>query len=313
MNKEFAGLIQVIEDAQIVGLITHARGDGDAFGSMLAFAAILKKQNKEVVIFSNEPLPDYLDFLEEKIEYNPLEVYGTVDLLICLDGNSKERMTLPEVVEAASTHARVAVIDHHQGGDFSLISNLVIVDTKVSSTAEMVYRLADNMSLRLDRITATLLYLGLMWDTGSLQFDNTSKETLRVAGELLKMGAMGKKVTTALVKGRTNEESKILGLALSRISLSNKYPVSTTFITQDDLKKVNLDDSSGSGLANYLDQTKEGKVVLVLVETDDGKIKVSMRSNRSNVNVAKIAEICGGGGHEKAAGFMVSGKIKDLS
>lgn len=307
-------IVELFEQSQKVGIITHARSDGDAFGALLALREILQNIGKEVVCFSNEEIPGYLEFLKNKTQVDFKKSYEEIDLLVCLDANSPERLTMPEIFTRAYEEAKVVVIDHHLGGDFEDYLNLVCLKRpEVSSTCELIFELSCILNLRLGRLESTLLYLGVISDTGFLQFKNTSEHSIDVAAELLKTGADAREVGEALRIGSQDlANSKLTGVVLKRLIYNKKYDITVTYITQKDLTEYGQDEGFGSGLANFLDQTKEGRAVFVLMETKDGQVKVSMRSNRSGAPVSKLAEFFGGGGHTRAAGFFVPGKIADL-
>lgn len=85
-----------------------------------------------------------------------------------------------------------------------------------------------------------------------------------------------------------------------------------TFITQKDLTTHQISESDSEGIANFLNNLDEGKMALILKETQDGKIKGSFRTTKDDVDVSALAKKLGGGGHKKAAGFTTSGTIKEI-
>lgn len=306
-------IIEEINNSKKIGFITHKDGDGDAFGSMLALEKIVSEMGKETIIFSNERLPFYLDFIKEDIIYNTQENYSEIDILICFDANIIKRFTIPEILEKTKKdNKKIIVIDHHINGELDKVSDIYWRDLTLSSTAEMVYKLLIKMGVNIDKITATLLLFGIETDTLSLQFTNTSPTTFRAVADLLNKGAKLKNVVESAFGSKPIPTIKLLGRAINRMKI-NENALAYTYLTLKDMQELDLTEQSASGVANFLEQVKEAKVVAVLQERENDIIKVSMRSNNSDINVSTICELFGGGGHSKASGCEISGTIKSVT
>lgn len=313
METEIKKAIDLIEKAQKIGFITHKDGDGDGFGAMLALARVLENAGKKTIVFSNEALPQIFDFIENKIEYHPKNHYQKVNLLIGFDANALDWFTLPEIFkEARKDGAKILVLDHHIPMDITKVADFYWNEPEISCVCEMVFELIKAMGLRIDKATATLLLIGIETDTFSLQFTNTKPQTFRTVAELLKLGARLKPVVESTFGGRPIVVVKMLGRAIERLDLDKKSGIAITYITNEDISELELSEQASSGVANFLDQIKEAKVVAVLVEREPGNFKVSLRSNNSDKNVAKVAESFGGGGHKKAAGFEIEGDLQEV-
>ncbi len=306
-------IIEEINNSKKIGFITHKDGDGDAFGSMLALEKIISERGKETIIFSNEKLPNLFDFIKEDINYKTQEKYSEIDILICFDANTIKRFTIPEILdETKKDGKKIIVIDHHINGELEKISDIYWRDLTLSSTAEMVHKLLGKMKVNIDKTVATLLLLGIETDTLSLQFTNTAPTTFRAVADLLNKGARLKSVVESAFGGKPIPTVKLLGRAINRMKI-NEDALAYTYLTLNDMKELDLTEQAASGVANFLEQVKEAKVVAVLQERENGIIKVSMRSNNSNMNVSTICELFGGGGHAKASGAEIEGTIESVS
>lgn len=313
MEQKIQKTISLIKKADKIGFITHRDGDGDAFGSMLALSKVLKDAGKKTVIFSNEPLLKSLDFLKEKIEYNPKAEYQKIDLLIGLDANTVDRFTVPKIFhEAKKDGAEILVIDHHIPLKLTNELDNYWGDTEISCVSEMVFNLLKKMNQKIDKVVATLLLLGIQTDTLSLQFSNTSPETFNVVAELIKMGARLKSVAESVFGGRPISQVKMLGRIIERLELDEKSGLATSYIAFSDVVELRLTEQASSGVANFLEQVKGTKIIAVFEEREPNKFKVSLRSNNSDLDVSKIAEEFDGGGHKKAAGFRTEGNLEDV-
>jgi phosphoesterase RecJ-like protein len=306
-------IIKLIADAQSVGLIAHKNGDGDAFGSMLAFGRVMKAQGKEVTYFSNEELPQILDFLKSKIDYKPKDKYESVDVLFGFDSNEIKRFTIPEIVsESLANETKLVIIDHHVGNDLKCDATIFWDEpNEVSCTSEMIYDLFIEMGCQIDKITANLLLIGIETDTFSLQFTNTKPKTFEVVADLLKRGARLKSVVESAFGGRPIATMKLFGRTIKRMKMNQENGYVTSYITREDVRDLNLTTESSSGVANFLEQLEGTRVIAIFEEREGGIVKVSLRSNGSTVDVEKLAKSLDGGGHKKAAGLEYKGNLAD--
>lgn len=312
MKNSTAAALELLSRAEKIGLLTHVDGDGDAFGSILGFERVLKQMGKNVVIFSDEDYPPEIRQLNDNNSDQPVTEYEDIDLLVCLDFNSKNRAALPEIItNARNTETPVLVIDHHPIGDLQNVAD-VYLNKLTSSTSELVFELVKAWTYKIDSKTADFLLFGLETDTSSLSNAGTTESSYKAASELLNLGAKVKPVIEAM-RRRTVPSAKMVGRALERLHLNSKYNLAVTYVTRRDVEELGLDEATvNSGLANYLDQVKEAHNIIVFAETKEGGIKASMRSNRSGANVGSLAEFLGGGGHKLAAGFNFEGEIEKL-
>jgi phosphoesterase RecJ-like protein len=312
INKKKETLLELLVSADTIGLMTHKDGDGDAFGSMLGLERGLKLLGKKTVIFSNEKLSRIFEFLNEKIEYEPEEEYKDMDLLIGLDANSIKRFTIPEIMESAKDRGvRIAIIDHHMAGDIETIADCYLKADEESCTSEMVFDILADLKVKIDKVTASIILLGIETDTFSMQFVNTKPKTFEVVAELLRRGARLKPIVESAFGGRPISTVKLLGRVMNRLTLDKKNGLVKSFITKKDASELQLETEASSGVANFIEQVEGAKIVAVFEERPEGIVKVSLRSNNSNVDVEKIAKSLGGGGHKKAAGFECEGTLQN--
>lgn len=313
MAEKISKIVDLIQASGKIGLISHRDTDPDGFGSLLALDRTLRAGGKEVIIFSNEPLLTLYEFLGDQVEYTPVAGYQSIDLLICLDFNNSGRATVPEVPHAARKNGvKIIVIDHHQTlGDIT-DAEVLWQDTKISCVSEMVFYLISKLGIKVDKLIATYILSGIASDTGSFQYSNTAPETFQVVAELLKSGAQINKVTEGIFGKKPLTDVKLLGRVMERIHFNSKLGIAVSYITQKDIEELNLSEKLTSGVASFIDQIKGPNVIAVFTEREPGLIKVSLRANKSEVDVAKIAEFFGGGGHAKAAGFEFKGTIEEI-
>lgn len=313
IKKEIKEASKLINASKKIGLITHLDGDGDAFGSMLALDIVLREIGKEIVIFSNEELIPLYTPWENQISYQPKHAFCEIDLLICLDLNEKDRSTIPEVInEAHQKGVKILAIDHHPSNSIGDISDVYVCDEASSSTSELVYFLLREMNHSPGKLASTLLLSGIEIDTMSFNHA-TRPETFEVVAELLKKGARIRPVVESAFQKKSLATLNLWGKAMERLTLDEKTNIAITYLKHEDLTAVQLNEEDVSGgIVNFLNQMKEPRAVVFLVEEEKGKYKVSLRDNNGGVNLEEIAGSFGGGGHKKSAGFKVEGTLESI-
>lgn len=305
--------IELIADAHVIGLMTHINGDGDAFGSLLGLRNILEALGKKVIIFSNEPLPKYLEYRKKEASYSPEEGYYIIDLLIGLDVSTVTRFTLPAVFDSAKAEGvPTIVIDHHAEGDIYDKVSVAWRQAEVSSTAEMIYWLAKDLSVDISRQTAEFLLWGLETDTYFLSNPNVFESTERARKALWELGASTDDIKRETKAASITSNAEFMKFAEKRLVLIAKSNIAYICLTAKDKSDFGIHEPISSSISNYFEYFKKPRVMVVLEQRTPEVVKVSMRSNFSDVDVSKVAAANGGGGHVKAAGFEVEGTVEEF-
>ncbi len=290
-------------------LITaHVNLEGDSIGSQLAMKKLLDAIGKKAVIVDDDHIPEHYEFLPGAGEVsNCLEKVRDFDAAIVLDcPNMKRTGRVADII----TKKKVPIIniDHHisneQFGDINW------VDANASSAGEMVYRLFKGMDVRIDKGTALSLYITILTDTGSFNYDNTSRVTHEIAGELLGYGLDPAVISEKVYEQRSVADIKLLGLVLSTLKINKNGDLAYLEVTRKMLKSTGMDVSRSEGFINYARSIENVRIAIFFKEDPKkkGRISVSFRS-KSGVNVNGIAAAFGGGGHIKAAGCVIAGTL----
>lgn len=297
-----------VNAASGVKIIIHRKPDGDTLGAALAWHNFFKQQKKPSTIFSYDNVPENYLFLPavediiaspQELKIFPNEVIITVDTDISQTG-------IEDLLQ--SHRERIINIDHHVSNtNFGQIN---LVNFAASSTCEILFFLFKDLEIRLTPAIATCLYSGLFIDTSSFTNAATNFQSLAIAAELLSAGAHFRKVARQLSENRSLNSLRLWGIALNRLRYNQQLKLVITVITQADLDQLSATEEEIEGIANFLNNLNhpEAQAVMVLRESDDG-IRGSLRTTREDINVSRLAEFLGGGGHKKAAGFRLPGKI----
>ncbi|WP_067931340.1 DHH family phosphoesterase [Alicyclobacillus kakegawensis] len=280
-------------------IVTHERPDGDALGSAFAMAEMLSSLGKSWRLLVAEPMPRRFSYLPgfAKAQVAGERTDRQFQQVIALDCADQGRY---EGVSAyIADEALVVNIDHHQTNPRYGAANYV--DPQAAATCELLYHVARQLGLPLSEALATCLYTGLLTDTGGFSLPNTTREVHEIAAELLASGVQPYDVAEPALESRTWPQMRLLQSALANLRLQEDGRLATLYVTRAMLAEAGADDDDAEGLVGFARSVDTVEVGMLFRETPDGKVKVSLRSKR-RVDVAKIAQEFGGGGHVRAAG-----------
>jgi phosphoesterase RecJ-like protein len=311
-----AGIEQVAEELRSRErflLTAHEGPDGDALGSLLGMHHLLTQLGKDSVMFmaaKEFPLPIEYRFLplEEVFHEAPADMADRT--IVFLDCGNIDRM--PVEFLTAGDNFRINVDHHH---DNTLFGDVNLVETAASSTAEIVYRLAILLGLKITPQIASALYVGLVTDTGKFMYENTNASTHRIAAELIDAGVAVDETYRRLYEHVPIEKLQLLSRALDGIQRYCDERLVVTYITAADYEASGAGAEMTEGIIDHLRSIEGAKLAaLVRDQGDRGRAarKVSLRSSGGELDVSAIARKHGGGGHKRAAGFSTDLELEEL-
>ena len=314
MNEEMKAVIDAIDKSKRILITSHENPDGDALGSTLGLGLGLEKLGKEVVFYNGDGVPELLTFLpgSERIETS-LEGADNFDLAFAVDctGTSRAGSEFEDFLKAGRCR-QVVIIDHHQTNSSS--ADIHLLDSGSSSTGEIVYLLLKTMSVEIDEAIAKNLYTTIVSDTGSFRYSNTNPVTFRDASELVEHGADPAEISEALFESEPLRKLKLMALVLPTLSVCEGNRVASVVVDRSMFERAGARREDTEGLVN-IPRSIKGVEVAVAFREEDGNgspfWKISLRS-KGDVDVARIAERFGGGGHKKAAGCSVEGALEEV-
>jgi phosphoesterase RecJ-like protein len=292
--------VAALRAAPEVALACHVNPDGDALGSLLAASIGLSRLGKTTYPTwgaSPAAIPFSYAFLPAADTLVQPEDIPEVDTFLALDCGAEDR--LGNLVDKARASRVLVNVDHHPGNDD--FGSLNIVVTTVSSTAELVTRLLQDLNVEIDKDIATCLYTGVVTDTGRFQHSNTTPETLRIAADLLELGVPAAEIGTEVFDSSPFGYLKLVGRVLDRAVLFEDVRFVYSWLTLADLAETGVAPDETDKLIDAVRSTRAADVAALLKEQSDGRYRVSLRSKGPSVGA--IARKRGGGGHELAAGF----------
>ncbi len=305
MKRESVPLVDFLKEAKgSIIILPHENPDGDALGSAMALYLFLKKKGKNVVVGCRDRVPHFLDFIPYVDEIIRIPNGKFYDIGIVVDSAGFHR-TGAEVKVAKRVR-----IDHHVGGEFN--GRYDYIDPRAPATASLVYELIlawDEEAM--DEEIATCLYVGLATDTGFFRYSNTNEFTFELAKRLVRYGADPNYVYRMFSERESVNKMKLISKVLETLTLYEDGLVAGVTIYDRFFKETGTDYTDSEGLVNYPRSIEGVKVAFALIEKPrEGVWKVSLRSKEA-VDVSKIAERLGGGGHKYASGCKIKAISRD--
>lgn len=298
---------EILNGKETVAISGHIRPDGDCVGSSMGLYLYLKEQYhlKELDVYL-ESIPDSFYMIQGTDEIkHEIPSKKQYDLFICLDCGDAGRLGFSaELFEQAKS---TLCVDHHISNRTFAEYNYIVPDA--SSTSELVYNLMETEHITKE--IAEALYMGIAHDTGVFQYSCTAPSTMIAAAELLRKGIDANKITDKTYYEKTYTQNQILGKALlESMMLLNKKCIASV-VTLKDLEFFEANAKDLEGIVSQLRNTKDVEVAIFLYELEPKEYKVSLRSN-GKVDVSKVSQYFGGGGHVRAAGCTLKGNYYDI-
>ncbi len=290
-------------------LISHMNPDGDAIGSSLGLARILRSLGKGAVVWNHDEVPKLYSPLagSERVHTGKAPPAGypdTFDAIVTLECPSLDRTG----VESAIEDIPIINIDHHLGNEH--YGKVNWIDTAAPSLGEMIYRISRGLMVELDQETATALYLTLVTDTGGFRFSNATPAAFEAAAALVTEGARPQQVAQWLYESQPESAIRLLAEMLPTLEIHDER-IASTYITTEMFARVGATAGDTEGLIDYPRSIAGVEGAALIRQIGDDQYKVSLRS-RGEVDVEKIARRNGGGGHRNAAGFATDGTLREV-
>jgi len=298
--KMLSQVVELIESKRRFAITSHIRPDGDSLGSSLGLYWLLRALDKEVEVIMRDPVPHSYQQLpgakDVKVTPSVAAGYNAVFVIECSD------ITRPGLIDLEKQF--VVNIDHHS--TTALFGTINWIDSTASAVGEMIYNLCKATGVRVTREIAECVYTALITDTGSFHYSNTTERTFKVASELVRTGVRPAKTAEAVFASYPWSRIQLMGAVLSTAKRDPTGRVAVMRQTSEMQEQTGASDEDADGLVNYPLTVSEVEAVALLKESAPETYRTSLRS-KGDVNVARVAEMFGGGGHRNAAGCTLNG------
>lgn len=311
-EQDIARAVDLLKTAKRFLCVCHRNPDGDAIGSLLGMGLLLEQNfpDASVGFHCVDPVPAMFHFLPGAFRVSVLpdpvpEPEGTV--IIFLDSAE------PKLTELNETHPqffdgtyRSLMIDHHYSNTLFGTINVLVPDA--CSACEIVASFADQAGWVIEGDVATCLLTGIYTDTGGLLHSNVTPDVYRTVARLQRTGGRRQEVVQHVFRSAKLSTLKLWGRVLEKIDLTDEGGAISA-VTEGDFRATGADYSELTGAIDYVNAVPGMRFSLILSERD-GKVKGSLRTLRDDVDVSLMAGKFSGGGHKRAAGFALPGKLK---
>lgn len=311
MNREnYAAAKKLIAASKRILVSGHLSPDGDSLGSMLALARLLRNAGYEASATADLNAlgkPGFLEGVKDLIPVRKLKRQKRFDLFIAVDCASFERMP-PEVRPVAEKLPKIC-IDHHVTNDGSF-ADVSIVDSKASSTGEIIWRIARWNEWNLDTAIAEALWVAIVTDSGRFAYDSTKPGTMRAAGDLLKHGVRTALINDILYGTFPKKAIELKRIAWRSLHIWKNRKVAEVTLTRDDFREVRGTKADAEDIIEIPRSVARNEIALFFYQIPDRtkETRCSIRT-RGNWDATVLAGKFGGGGHVKAAGCTIKASM----
>ncbi|HSE30702.1 MAG TPA: bifunctional oligoribonuclease/PAP phosphatase NrnA [Pyrinomonadaceae bacterium] len=297
-------VVELIEAKRRFAITSHIRPDGDSLGSSLGLYWLLRALDKDVEVIMRDGVPHAYQQLpgasDVRVTPSVNPSYHAVFVIECSD------ITRPGLIDLDEQF--VVNIDHHS--TTALFGNINWIDSTASAVGEMIYNLCKATGVRVTKEIAECVYTALITDTGSFHYSNTTERTFKVASELVRTGVKPAKTAEAVFASYPWSRIELMGAVMSTARRDATGRVACLRQSLEMQQQARASDEDADGFVNYPLTVGEVEAVAMLKECEPGVYRTSLRS-KGDVNVAKVAEQFGGGGHRNAAGCTMHGSWEE--
>ncbi|MBL8181173.1 MAG: bifunctional oligoribonuclease/PAP phosphatase NrnA [Blastocatellia bacterium] len=293
-------VVELIESKNNFGITTHIKPDGDGVGSSLGLCWLLRSLGKEAEVIVHGDVPPAYRSLPGADEIRDVKEldreYDAVFVIECSD------IGRPGI--AGLERAFTVNIDHHATSEH--FGTINWIDSTASAVGEMIYNLCKAIGGRVTKEIAECVYMALVTDTGSFHFPNTSDRTLKVASELIKAGAKPATIGEAVYNNYPWSRIELMRQVLDTVKRDDSGKIAMLRQTLAMKDVAGAIDGDNNGFVNIPLAARDVLATVYMREVGSDQFRVSLRS-KGDINVAKVAEQFGGGGHKNAAGLRIEG------
>jgi phosphoesterase RecJ-like protein len=307
-DQTLQAIAELLKSRDHIVILPHVNIDGDALGASLALGLALKSLGKSVDILTEEEVPNTLAFLPglDLVNHPSREVY---EVAVNMDNGDINRLN-SRLKYFQNAEVKLS-IDHHATNKVE--ADHSYVNTSASATGEIIYDLMLNyLGVSLTRETAIALYTAIITDTGGMRYSNTTPRTLEITADLMRQEIDFPLVIRKVFDQISHAKLYLMKQTMNSLRLLCNGLLAVSGLSFADITRYNARTDDFEGLVNIGRNLEGVEVSLFIREDAPGSFKGSLRSNH-HVNVARIAEQFGGGGHQRAAGFSMTGDIESVT
>jgi phosphoesterase RecJ-like protein len=308
-NCRLEEIAQVLRTRQRFVVMSHMRPDGDALGCTLAMAICLRQMGKDVTVWNEDGMLEKYSYLPHAdwVERPPA---APVDFEVAIALDTAVQSRVGTCFNAVGRADQWINIDHHVSND--CYGDLAYVDAKAPATGQILFELFSQNELPLTAAMADNLFVAISTDTGSFQYPSTTARTYEIGAQLIRLGVDVGSLSQKMYESYPRRRLELLRALLNVLRLSTNDRVASFALTHATAQSLGVKPEDNEGLIDSI-RAIEGVVVAAFFEElPESKVRISLRSKDSRIDVSKICAQFGGGGHKLAAGARVGGALPDV-
>ncbi|MBP9988385.1 MAG: bifunctional oligoribonuclease/PAP phosphatase NrnA [Ruminococcus sp.] len=284
-------------------ILTHSHPDGDTLGCGLALRAALRALGKNAVTLC-------CDSVQSKYNYMGVidDCADNCDVIVAVD--VADVKLLGKEFEEKYGDKIDLCIDHHASN--RLYAKQTLLDSDAAAACEIVLQVIRELGVEITKQIAQCIYTGLTTDTGCFRYSNVTPRTMRMAADMIELGAENSKINTVMFETKTRTYVELERLAVNSMKMYFDGKCAFITITQQMYQLSGSDETEVDAIASIPRQIEGVLVGVTMREKEDGSFKISMRSNEP-IDVSAICAMMDGGGHPRAAGCSVVGTLEEAT
>ena len=303
MLRDIGAMAQFIMDHDDFAVITHFRPDGDAFGSALATVEMLEQLGKNAYPVCDDPVDRKYQFLSGWLRFTNAERGLPFEPMTALGVDVSDAFRMGKSKALFDACPARGAIDHHATNDG--FAEVTLLDSEAAATGEILVKLCNALGIKITKSMAEQLYTAISTDSGNFSFKDTRAETFSLTAQLLAAGADVETLTRRLFRSRTLAQTRLLGMALNNIVLSEYGRVAGIMLTDKMFALTQATRPEAHSIVNYLNEIEGVKIGFTCEQRGD-EVKISFRG-ADGTDVSALAMRFDGGGHIAAAGGRIAG------
>ena len=291
MKSELKKCATLLREWDNILILCHAHPDGDTLGSGFSLLRALLSMNKRARLLCDDEIPSKYNFMFDDLKTEDFEPEHIVAVDVATE-------TLLGSIQNEYSGRIELCIDHHATN--TKYADNLLLDSDAAANCEIIYRVINELGVKIDKKMADCLYTGLTTDTGCFRYSSTTANTYRCAAELIELGADNGYINRLMFETKTKKFAALERLATQGMQFFLDERVCVITITNEMYEQTGTDEQDTEALPPLTRQIEGVEIGLTIREKKDKTCKCSIRTFES-VNAADLASAFGGGGHKQAA------------
>lgn len=309
--KEFKKYLKKTAKSPVL-LVSHESPDGDAIGSSIGMALLLKDLGLKPLVVNKDPVPDRYKFLEKGIEIRRVADLEPAErnvpyIIFVMDSAKLDRIGF-DIDEVFPLHSDVVNIDHHVSNCNFGSKNFVF--PKMAATSEIVGNIYLDLFSQIPSNAATAIYTGIMTDTGNLTFESTTAATVALVSILHQMDADFNLMRKSVYESESFNQISGMKTIMNNLKLHHDGYVAYTYLPYEDIANYKLTTGDIENYVDYPRKVATCEIAILYKEFVKDEVRISVRT-KGEIDANKLASVFGGGGHKRAAGFRMRKPLQE--